>query len=627
MKCSLLTLSCALDGELSRERQSELEAHIVTCERCRTGMRYLREETERISQLIRVEIPAGTATALLERAKVVTSTLPPSVGDGPQPPAKPTAVHEQVADPFNLMGIGTPVIETAEEAAEVAPPPRASDELFPTAPDELTGEEPALPEAPRVATDEGPKTLDAIENPEPPLDRVIPITGTRQNEPEASSEAPSLAPATGKEDEVEGAAAAGPEPWPEPLAEPALDKPAAEAAAGAVLEAGALAPESELESPFGRSAPADFYSPTLEGDLGFSNPFEVTPGDVGDRAFPNEGPQHLASPEGIVDHSNETPIELPPLPLVGPPAMTPPPPSIVEPASSGWQPNGDLNLAPGDIAAAEPEFDALGIDVIARRSGGATPPSSAVPSARSSFSPLRPADAVVSDRLTGQPRSPLGRAGTPVRRRPAEAPGGRGGRSQPLTQKTGAPRSWTRTATIAIAAVAVVLIGWSLLHHSTSPAPSHTHKTVPAKVKATPTAPATAKATATPSVTLTGTQSFGGIGTGYQVQNAIYGLHDNNAQLWVVFQLVSGNGAPKITTGFDGARTLYVEMAGTAPGPAVAQPVSGLLVTSITVGHVSGFSGAVYVLQLSKAATVSGSLLPGSPSGSSGERVVLILQQ
>jgi hypothetical protein len=35
----------------------------------------------------------------------------------------------------------------------------------------------------------------------------------------------------------------------------------------------------------------------------------------------------------------------------------------------------------------------------------------------------------------------------------------------------------------------------------------------------------------------------------------------------------------------------------------------------------------VYVLQLSKAATVSGSLLPGSPSGSSGERVVLILQQ
>jgi hypothetical protein len=150
---------------------------------------------------------------------------------------------------------------------------------------------------------------------------------------------------------------------------------------------------------------------------------------------------------------------------------------------------------------------------------------------------------------------------------------------------------------------------------------------VPAKVKPTPTAPATAKATATPSVTLTGTQSFGGIGTGYQVQNAIYGVHDSGAQLWVVFQLASGTGAPKITTGFDGARTIYVEMAGTAPGPAVAQPASGSLVTSITVGHVSGFSGAVYVLQLSKAATVSGSLLPGSPSGSSGERVVLILQQ
>jgi hypothetical protein len=626
MKCSLLTLSCALDGELSRERQSELEAHIVTCERCRTGMRYLREETERISQLIKVEIPAGTATALLERAKVVTSTLPPSVGDRGQPPAKPVAMHEQVADPFNLMGIGTPMIETAEEAAEEAPPPGASDELFPAAPDEIAVEEPAVPEAPEAATDQGPKTMDAAESPEPPLDGFIPITGTRQYEPEAVGEPPSLAPDRSSEDTGENAAAAGPEPWPGPLAEPELDGSAAEAGAWAALEAGALAQEREPEAPFGRSELAASHGPASAGDLGFANPFEVTPVEVGEGAFLGEGPQHLAPSEGTVDHSNETPIELPPLPLIVPPAVTPPPPSIVEPASSGWQPKGDLNLAPGDIAAAEPEFDALGSDVIAGRSGGATPPTSAVPSVRSLFSPLRPADAVVPDRLTGQPGSPLGRAGTPVRRHPAEAPGGRGGRSQPLTQKTGAPRSWTRTATIAIAAVAVVLIGWSLLHHSSSPAPSHTHKTVPAKVKATPTAPATAKATATPGVTLTGTQSFGGIGTGYQVQNAIYGLHDNNAQLWVVFQLVSGSGAPKITTGFDGAQTLYVEMAGTAPGTAVAQPASGSLVTSITVGHVSGFSGAVYVLQLSKAATVSGSLLPGSPSGSSGERVVLILQ-
>lgn len=619
MKCSLLTLSCALDGELSRERQSELEAHIVTCERCRTGMRYLREETERISQLIKVEIPAGTATALLERAKVVTTTVPSSVSEVRQPPAKPVAVHEQVADPFNLMGIGTPVIETAEEGA----PPGASDELFPAAPGELAVEEATEPEGPQDATDAGPQTLDASESSEPPLDGVIPITGTRQYEPGLLGEPSSLDAETSSEDAGEEAAVAGPQPWPEPEGA----GPTEEVATGAALEADALAPEPQPESPFARSEPADFYSPTLAGDLGFSNPFEVTPEEVGGGVFPYEDSQHPSSSEGIIDHSNETPIELPPLPLITPPSVTPPPPSIVEPASSGWQPNGDLNLAPGDIAAAEPEFDAIGGDVIAGRSGGAPSPTSAVPLGRSPFSPLRPADAVVPDRLTRQPGSPLGRAGTPVRRRPAEAPGGRGGRSQPLTQKTGAPRSWTRTATIAIAAVAVVLIGWSLLHHASTPAPSHTHKTAPAKAKTTPTAPATSKPTTAPGVTLTGTQSFGGIGTGYQVQNVIYGVHDNGAQLWVVFQLVSGSGAPKITTGFDGAQTLYVEMAGTAPGTAVAQPASGALVTSITVGHVSGFSGAVYVLQLSKAATVSGSLLPGSPSGSSGERVVLILQQ
>ena len=93
MKCSLLTLSCALDGELSQERQAELETHLVTCERCRSGMRYLREETERISQLARAHVPPGSATAILERARVLA---PEATGSAATPPPDqdPVAVVE-----------------------------------------------------------------------------------------------------------------------------------------------------------------------------------------------------------------------------------------------------------------------------------------------------------------------------------------------------------------------------------------------------------------------------------------------------------------------------------------------------------------------------------------------------
>ena len=85
MKCSLLTLSCALDGELSRERQLELDAHLITCERCKTGMRYLREETERISLLAPVRLSEDKATALLERSRVLVSVNGPTLLGGPDP--------------------------------------------------------------------------------------------------------------------------------------------------------------------------------------------------------------------------------------------------------------------------------------------------------------------------------------------------------------------------------------------------------------------------------------------------------------------------------------------------------------------------------------------------------------
>ena len=65
MKCSLLTLSCYLDGELEARRTGEVEAHLVGCERCRNGLGHLREEVSRIGALARVRVPDHSAHLML----------------------------------------------------------------------------------------------------------------------------------------------------------------------------------------------------------------------------------------------------------------------------------------------------------------------------------------------------------------------------------------------------------------------------------------------------------------------------------------------------------------------------------------------------------------------------------
>jgi hypothetical protein len=58
----------------------------------------------------------------------------------------------------------------------------------------------------------------------------------------------------------------------------------------------------------------------------------------------------------------------------------------------------------------------------------------------------------------------------------------------------------------------------------------------------------------------------------------------------------------------------------------VAQPPAGAVVSSITVGRVPGFSGAVYVIHLTRAVQISPSLLAGTDTGGPGERYIAILQ-
>jgi anti-sigma factor RsiW len=572
MKCSLLTLSCALDGELSRERQAELDAHLITCERCRTGMRYLREETERISVLAQVSLHEETATALLERSRVLASAGPATL---PPPPAVEAVDQMRLApDPFGTIGLDTAILEVPDRpAADGAA--NLEQETQAVAPELENGSSAEATAADLAATGEASPVPEELWLARPGSDPEL-----FESSPVASEEAAEAALA----DDADGAQgfsadnafltspmiAGEPEPAP-----PAVDDQATKAE-----EVAAEAPASDAaDGPQGFSADDAFLTaPTIAED--------------GEQAPPPVGYQA----EEIGDSRPST---------------------IVVP---GWEPATTLDVSWAEIPSAQPSDNTWGpglAGVPVQRSFPPLPPDAPFPAAST---PTRPAAAAIPGmQVEGGPwqhqperssRNPDGGY-----RRPARTP---------APSPSPEPRSWARTGLIAVAALAIVLIGWNLLHGGSKPVAAH-HPTGQATAAAKPSPSSTPTPTAAPTpVALSGVQSVGSAGSGYQLQTVRYGVH--GSQFWVVFQMIDGSGTPKVTAGFDGSDTLYVEMHGVAPGTQVPQPASGQVVSSITVGHVPGFSGAVYILHLTRPVQLSPSLLPGTDSGGAGERYLAILQ-
>ncbi|MGC1183936.1 MAG: zf-HC2 domain-containing protein [Candidatus Dormiibacterota bacterium] len=525
MKCSLLTLSCALDGELSRERQLELDAHLITCERCKTGMRYLREETERISLLAPVRLSGGTASALLERSRVVVSAGMSSALTGGEE-ADDEAGESILAapDPFGALGIGPAILE--EPATAELPTTAAAEEI-------------AEDSAPEL---EQGSAYGALEADRSDLDALAAV-------PEELwlAEAPE-------------------EVTPEIVAPDQAPTDVAWASSAALEEIQASAPGPEPESPS-------------------QDPAEAEPvfGDLEDTTSTNR------------------------------------PSSIVVP---GWEPATEIKVPWRDIPPATPTADTWTPDLTTLPlSRDASPPPPATQFAASA-PPARPAAAAI-------PGLQADREPVVVDREIPRRTGG-GGSRRPIAPKSGGDgpeaRSWTRTGLIAVAALAVVLILWNVTHGSgKTPVSHHARGQATPLSSAKPSPSPSTGPTATPTpFALTGTQTVGSTGSGYQLQTVRYGVH--GSQYWVVFQMVQGSGSPQITCGFDGPETLYVEMKGVAPGTSVAQPPPGAVVSSISIGHVSGFTGAVYILHLTKPMQVSPSLLPGTESGGAGERYLDILQ-
>ena len=121
MKCSLLTLSSYLDDELDAARRAEVEAHLVGCDRCRAGLEYLREETERFGGLGRVHVPDAAVPGFLQQLGLIgpDEILPPRPPRPPEPPGPPGGD----VPPWRARGSAGQALPWAPTRPAAQPPP------------------------------------------------------------------------------------------------------------------------------------------------------------------------------------------------------------------------------------------------------------------------------------------------------------------------------------------------------------------------------------------------------------------------------------------------------------------------------------------------------------------------
>ncbi|HZB98284.1 MAG TPA: zf-HC2 domain-containing protein [Candidatus Sulfotelmatobacter sp.] len=91
MKCSLLTLSSYLDGELDASKRGELQAHLVGCQRCRDGLAHVQEEVDRVAALARVQVPDHSVRDLMVQLGLLGEDEPLPERSSARPAAKTPA--------------------------------------------------------------------------------------------------------------------------------------------------------------------------------------------------------------------------------------------------------------------------------------------------------------------------------------------------------------------------------------------------------------------------------------------------------------------------------------------------------------------------------------------------------
>lgn len=627
MKCSLLSLSTYIDGELAGDRKAELDAHLVGCGRCSAGAATLREEKTRLGQLARVRVAPQSARLMLEQVGISGVVDLPGIARQAAPTAAPPLeqppwqTEQEKTRPNSAALPWTPRRPGAPSPPiEAVPASSAPLDLQPDLPlvgspaEELSWtSEPA-----RHSDDAGPAEVAAAATqvdapPQPPLE-VIP-----HDYPWFGADAPSRSPDMSPGDDAPHGdqsvtpAAAPPAPPPMPVMAPTrvpstgrsmllsrvrdavavrltLARHADAAEDSAQIVSGA-APPRGLQLPAARPAPA-------AGIATDTTDVELT--GIAD-----------AARAALVRPPIETPVAEAPMAKASQPVA----PERVAPATP--PPTRDV---PRETTPAEPvAWNAFGASSYPRSEADA---SSAPPAPVRRVSPGRHSRAVAREQV-----------GVAVRMRRALAATGAllgqggdaattGGRAIVTTVRGANP---DRRIIAAIAAVAIIFITVLVVGHRATPAISPTAGALPATsapahaptASANPAPPsARAPATAAPKTAVAPpqvVQTFGAGGTGFQVRDIRYG--QQSGYLRMVFDMgpVSGStgSSPTISVAFSNSTTMLVTLDGTVPAGSTGSPPAQGVISSVTLLSSSG-GKSVYRIVVTRAVTARGLFLSGT---------------
>ncbi|HEY6470290.1 MAG TPA: hypothetical protein VI434_11025 [Candidatus Dormibacteraeota bacterium] len=648
MRCSLLALSSYLDAELEAAPTGELEAHLLACDRCRTAIDHLREESERIGGLARVHIPDGAVHELFSQIGLIEEgdELP----DAPPHHDRPSAVEappwfgaergkalpwaprggyeNNVSEPRELIGGRTPSVAVAEppelflweepmdqiatSPAPTPPPVRVPKPVVEAArPPEAVV---AAPQPPEIVDEPQPPAIGYAE-PQPPVPHTGGAANAFQRMRDAVAVRIALWRGAGSHIEanveiVKGAGApswnqrAHPKAWsdsppvivaPEP---PVMGQPVPPPTVQPL-------PEPEIPTPT-----ADMPKPVA------AEPIVAPEPTVAEIAAPEPADAALATPE-LADILGEVASLAAPLGR-----NTAPAPAPVKPHRNG--PTGPM-VAPLAVPEQMPEVVDEPMDVDVADDHLAAVDELVSPDAfREYIEPSAPTAPVgpgrhvrrlksqTSERRSWNPTQPrTGRHVLPI-----------GGPAVAAADRD--RRLWIFAAATVVILIIGLLIGRSATlatpvaaPHVTKPRPT-AHATAAPTVAplpvATPVAPvATVPAAPTPQQ-LTGSHTIGTGSSGFSVADVRIGEHPNDFRL--VFDLAfpdSVSGAPTTVVGYDGPTTLYVEFAGVEGTAPVETMPPGQIVVSVTpLPMVRNTSRLIFKITLRKNAPFDAYYLSGA---------------
>ncbi len=628
MKCSLLTLSTFIDGELAPQRRAEVDAHLVGCTRCSAGAATLREEKTRIGVLARVTVDPASTQLMLEQvgiavdpnaelSEVVPPPPPPSLPDERRPwqsgtssPSLPWTPRRP--DPRATVGAASEEIIASPVTAEVQ-----SD--LP-----LDGIRSVPASWSRLESDAGSSATPVEDIPT----ASEPLAAADQEWSDADQE---LLDGSGMPESweadlpppAEAPRAAWVAPEPPPAVETVVPPPPAPPS-GVPLHA---SPPTRLAAASGPAALWTRFHDAVTLRLALArggDAIEDSVQIVSGAPTRRGAPLPVAEPEPELESPSTSGI------VAAPPTLPAPAPSHPEVELHGAgaahlpTPAADVPAAPADRRPLDRRFPTT--DDVA----GDRPPAEPVGSAgwnAFAASSYPEVDLPVDQPVAERPSRPLGRHSRAVAREQvslsarighgfaaaAAAVGAAGGgattrvrQSIERIRKTGPDnRLLAGIAGVGLIFVVALLVGRGSSHPAppTATRPASTTAQPPARQSAPAQSSAAAASGAAASAPV---QSFGAGDTGFQVVRLRYGAQAGYMR--VVFDLGAAShgaaGTPKVTISFSTPTTMLVTFNGTVPAGSTGTPTPGKVISSVTLVSSSG-NKTVYRFGLTRAATAT----------------------